>query len=396
MAEKRHKHRHVGLWVLGVLVLLIVGVRIAAAPLARHYTQKALDAIPGYKGSFSDVKLSFIHLSYTITHLKLLEDEEAKKKTGIPYIYAESAQAHVAWSDLLHFKLGAAVRVDDAKLTVTLPMPKAKPLPDPATILYSLFPFRVDRVALHHDQAVVIDGSQTDVPEKDRELWVHDIEATVENVATRRDLARGEPTILALKAKVQRSGDLRVFVTADPLTHGLTFAGETSLRGLKLDELWGFLVEKADMQPVSGTVDAFVAFKCVKGELDGTIKPELRNVKLTAASKGLGPKLKAWLADTALKITSDRVPGRNATIAVIPLKGTIKGPHVELWPTILSVLRNSYVAAIEGGFAHVPEETSPQKQGLVRQAAQAFNPRKFPKAQPQKGKAQPQNGGRQP
>ena len=48
------------------------------------------------------------------------------------------------------------------------------------------------------------------------EVWLHHIEATVENLATRANLSEGTTTV-AVSATLQKSGQLSAFVTADPL-----------------------------------------------------------------------------------------------------------------------------------------------------------------------------------
>ena len=51
---------------------------------------------------------------------------------------------------------------------------------------------------------------------------------------------------------------------------------------------------------------------------------------------------------------SDRVPNRNAVATVIPIKGTLTGPDVQLWPSIFGVLRNAFVEGLTSGYAHLP------------------------------------------
>ena len=73
-----------------------------------------------------------------------------------------------------------------------------------------------------------------------------------------------------------------------------------------------------------------------RGVLTGGVKPILKNVKVKAADDKLGDKIKAALADVAVKILSDRVPGRNAVATIIPIHGDLKKPDVQLVPTILA------------------------------------------------------------
>ena len=78
----------------------------------------------------------------------------------------------------------------------------------------------------------------------------------------------------------------------------------------------------------------FIEFDCRNGELTGGVKPVLKNLEIRPDDKNLQSLLKSWAADLAIKIFSDRVPDRNAVTTVIPIKGTLTGPDIQLWPAI--------------------------------------------------------------
>jgi hypothetical protein len=59
-------------------------------------------------------------------------------------------------------------------------------------------------------------------------LWFPDIEATLENLPSRPGLTEG-PVVLAARGTMQRSGSLRVSITADPFVTPLNFAGEAAV-----------------------------------------------------------------------------------------------------------------------------------------------------------------------
>jgi hypothetical protein len=61
-----------------------------------------------------------------------------------------------------------------------------------------------------------------------------------------------------------------------------------------------------------------------------------------------------------VRLFSDRVHGRNAVATVIPIKGTLTGPDVELWPAIFGVLRNAFVEGLTSGYAYLPPKTVEQ------------------------------------
>jgi hypothetical protein len=183
---------------------------------------------------------------------------------------------------------------------------------------------------------------------------------------------------------VGKSGDMNLFVTADPFASPLAFGGRFELVGLRVDELYDFVAPKTQLHAPEGTLDLFAEFTAKKGRIHGGVKPVMKNVEVRAAEPGVWTKIKAWFADSAVEIASDRVPGRDAVATVVPIEGDVTSPDLQLWPTVLGVIRNAFVEGIASGFAHLPPPKAEKKQGVVEQAKDALDEDKGPpKAQPE-------------
>jgi len=361
-------------------VVLVVVVRLILDPVAAHYTRRALEGMPDFKGSFEHVHVGILPPSYTITHLKLIEARGGLWKE--PLVYAERVRAEILWRKLLERSLVARTRIDGPKVTIARAHErKAKEAgPSLGEQLRQMSPLTIDRVEVRDGEVLWAESPAKDAPR----IWLHDIEAAVENFATRPALAKGRPTILTLSAIVQKSGRLTTFVSADPFAKALTFAGRASIERLDLRDLYAFLAEKANMQARKGTFDLFAEFEAKNGTLTGGVKPVLKNVDFAPTDKGLVDKLKAWLADKAVELASDRVPGRNAVATVIPIRGTLDNPHAQLMPAVLGVIRNAFVVGLTSGFSYVPPPVTGKKEGVLQQAGEALKKKPGPPpAQPE-------------
>jgi hypothetical protein len=238
----------------------------------------------------------------------------------------------------------------------------------------------VDRIEVLRGEVLFRDLSEANHPE----LWLHRLDVAVENVATRPALARGRPTVVTAHGVLGKTGDVTLFVSADPFTRPLSFSGRFTLDGLRVAELYDLLEPKTKLQTPEGTVDVFAEFISRKGEITGGVKPVLKNVEVRPTESGVWNRLEAWLADKSVELASDRVPGRNAVATVVPIKGRLMSPDVQLWPAILGVIRNAFVQGLASGFAHVPPDTAEKKEGVVEQAKHALEKDHGPpKAQPQ-------------
>jgi hypothetical protein len=156
-----------------------------------------------------------------------------------------------------------------------------------------------------------------------------------------------------------------------------------AVKGWKVAELFDLIEPATDLQTPEGTLDVFAEFTAANGRILGGVKPVAKNVKVRPTEDDFGNKLKAWLADKGLRLFSDRVPDRNAVVTIIPINGRLDHPDMQLWPTVLGVVRNSFVEGISSGFTHLPPQTADKPQGKLEQIEARSNKDEGPpRAQP--------------
>jgi uncharacterized protein DUF748 len=356
------RHRRLAITLAVVAGLLLAG-RIALHPFVSRHTQAVLDSLQGYRGSFDTVSVNLHRLSYTIEGLKLVQvPTPPGGRDERPFFHARRIEIGLHWRDLIHkHELVGSVELDEPKLNLIARPSKGESQtkildPELGDKIKRLSPLAVERIEVKRAQVAFTDDTERGHPS----IWLHDLDATLENLATRVGLSHGEPTTLAASGTLQKTGQVSVFVTADPLAKKLGFSGRASVTHLALSDVGNFLARKAELLPNRGSIDLFAEFDTHDGVIGGAVKPILKNVDVRPAKGGVGPAIKSWIADAALHIFSDRVPGRNATAAVVPIQGTISGPQPQLWPAVWGVLRNAFVAGLESGFTRLPNATQAQ------------------------------------
>ncbi len=338
---------------IAAVAVLVIAARIALTPFLESKVRDALRHMHGMRGTFSTMDLSVVHLSWALHDLDVEKLSPEGHRT--PYVRAARIQIGLYWKELLRGHLVGAAELDRPKLSlVSAKEPqneqKVGEAPELGKKLQQITPFRLDRVEVRDGELLWIDAHAPERPK----LWLHGIEATLENFATRAAMARGEPSVLAASATLQRSGKVSIFASADPLAKGLTFAGQARLRGLQLTELGALLAATQGVTPTRGTLDINAAFRSVDGHVTGGVRPVLKNADVQQAKPGLGARLKSFLADITIKVLSDRVPGRNAVATTIPLEGDVQDANAQLWPTVLGVIRNAFVAGLADSLTNLP------------------------------------------
>jgi hypothetical protein len=387
--RRSHKAVTASLVTLGVLLAIIVILRLILDPLASYETRKALNQMDGFKGDFQRVHVTVFGPGYDITHLKLIEVPDGVEKSEVgdrdPLVYVERAHVGISWRELLHLRLTGSLRLTSPKIIITqkknAPATGAKKAPDLSDQLGKVMGLKVDRIEVVAGEILFREGAGPHL----QQLWVHHLELVAQNLATRRGLTGGRPATVSAHGLVGHSGDLDLFVSADPFASPLSFAGQATVKGLEASELYEFIEPKAHLQAGKGTIDVFAEFVSKEGRLSGGVKPVLKNIEIAPTEAGVWDRMKAWLADKTVKLASDRVPGRNAVATTVPIKGNLTDPDLQLWPAVLGVIRNAFVRGLESGFVNLPPPTADKKEGALAQAKTAVKKDEGPpKAQPVK------------
>jgi hypothetical protein len=227
-------------------------------------------------------------------------------------------------------------------------------------------------------QVLVVDASKPD----QAVIRIHGVELTLENFATRPALTRGEPTVLAARGTLQKTGRVSMFATADPLAKQVTFAGQGRLEGLHVAELSDVIGAHADVTAEAGVLDMAVRFRAENGRITGGVRPILKGGSTKPAKPGLKAKLESALADAGLSLFKDDVPGRNAVATTIPISGTLQDPQAQAIPTVIGVLRNAFVRGLSDSLSGLPPPKAKERQGVLEQAREGLSPHKQPRAQP--------------
>jgi hypothetical protein len=336
-----------------VLVVLLGIARLALEPVIAHEMRGALARMEDKRGTFSRVHVSVTRLSYEVEGLRI--DKVAADGTARPYLAVDRLELGLYWSELIRGHVVGGLAADRPRVVlVSSKRPgeeqKRADVTEVAHLLLQLAAFRIDRAEVRQGEVQWVDEQVRERPR----LTLHRLEATVENLSTRNALARGEPTVLAASGTLERSGQVSVFASADPLAKAFTFAGQARIVGLELEELGPLLGATTGVKPDRGTLDVSARFKAEDGHLTGVVRPVVRNPSVHQAKPGLGDAIKTALADVSIDILSDRVPGRNAVATTIPIQGDLTGPQTQLWPTILGVIRNAFVAGLSDSLGRLP------------------------------------------
>jgi uncharacterized protein involved in outer membrane biogenesis len=191
-------------WWLLVPVVLLVAAALAVQPVVDWQTRKLFAVFEGYTTSYESARLQLTKLDYRLSGVKIVKESAGGQKE--PFVSWESLELGIDWRELLHGRLVARVELVNPRLQLISAKSKAQQqldpeIPDLAAKLTALVPLKIARIAVKGAEVHFVDKTEPDFPR----VWLHDLDATVENLATRAALEKGEATILALSATAQKS-----------------------------------------------------------------------------------------------------------------------------------------------------------------------------------------------
>src|SRR5207248_3806127 len=123
-----------------------------------------------------------------------------------PLFFAERVEMRWSWRELIHGHLVRRIKVWNGRAMIPIrPGENGKPAQPPLEIaktLESVPSAGLERLSVVHSQIILIDEHH-----QGQRVWLHDFDATVENVATRESLMHELPVLVTVHGKLQRAGE---------------------------------------------------------------------------------------------------------------------------------------------------------------------------------------------
>jgi hypothetical protein len=337
------RRRNKYLLIIGIVVVVLIGARIALEPILLDYANDKLDALPAYGGHIGAIDLSLLRGGYDIQGIEIV-------KTGagqpVPFFKADRIAATVEWRSLLRGSLVAEgdlyrpqVNLVQAESEQKSQLGKEVNWVDQ---FKELFPFRFNTVRIH-DGTVTFraPGIQT----KDA-LTARHIDGSVSNLTNVADSTKETFARFHFDAQVLEDGNANVDGRIDPLAQQPTFDVNLRVKNVQLPQVNPWLTRFIKADAEKGEFELYMELAAAGARFKGYAKPVMRDVDIYSSEEPEKNPLKSlWegIVDVAADILENRE--KDQVAARIPLSGTIENPDADLFATIGSVLRNAFVSA---------------------------------------------------
>jgi len=334
-------------WIATVLVVGLIGLRIALPDIVLRYVNKELDNLEGYSGRIEDVDISLWRGAYQIQGVKIVK---SNGRIPLPFFAADEVDISVEWKALFDGDIVAEIDLHRPVLNFvngpTERTSQTEPGDNWTETVRDLAPFNINRFAIHGGSVHYRDLHSD--PKVD--IYLQRVNAVARNLTNAEDLAGSLVATFDANALAMSSGVLKLNGSYNPYAKKPTFEVAATLNRLSLTQLNSFLKAYASVDAESGKLSVDTELAASKGRFRGYVKPfidDLQVLDWDNERESFFNRVWQGIVEVAAEVLEDQGKDRIATR--IPFEGTVDDPQADIWSTIGGILKNAFLESLRRG-----------------------------------------------
>lgn len=369
--------RRVTQWVIVILVLILIGLRLAMPYVVKDYVNRQLRQLPDYSGEVKRVDIHLWRGAYKIRDLKL---EKTGGNVPVPFISAPAIDIALEWRALFHGKIAGKIELDQPDFNfVAGPTEKQSQLgtnqPWEETVK-SFYPFDINQFEIRGGNV----RFQNFFKSERVNIYLTNLYLMATNLTNTRNKGQKLPAGIEAKATTLGGGEFVLSVKLDPLAAGPTYELNTSLTNVDMVALNPFLRSYAKVDVEKGNFSMFTSVASADGKYDGFIKVLFKNLDVFAWEKERQKNVVEifWQAIVGTLTAGFKNHPHDQLATQIPISGSYTNSHVGVMPTIGNLLKNGFVRALLpdiGSPVHVQDvQKKAEKKETLRESDKGNSP----------------------
>ena len=340
---------------IGIVLLVLIGLRIALPYIAKDYLNKTLAHMGQYHGHVADVTMNLWRGAYDVDGLTIVKETG---KVPIPLLDAPVIDISLGWSALFHGAIVSDVTFERPTLNFVDAAHKADKQSgsgvDWRKQLDKLLPIHLNQLEVDNGK-IAFRNFQSN-PKVDLEAT--DVHLLVLNLTNVRDENGKRVATLTATANVLGGAPLDTQAHFDPFSHFQNFDFRLRLRNMQLTHLNDFVRAYANLDFAGGNGDFVMQLEARNGMLNGYAKPLIHNMDIFSWKQDVeqeheNPFEVAWqmLAGAIGWVFENHSKHQFATR--VPISGRIDNKNISTFDAIMGVLRNAFIEAYKPNFEHL-------------------------------------------
>lgn len=346
--QLRKSRRRIVMVSIVLVVVALVGLRMALPTLVRDYLNDRMARMGSYQGHIADVDIALWRGAYS---LHMLDIVKVDQEVPVPFFTADTIDLSVSWEALLkgaivselvfhspalNFVDGGSQESQDGSGT------------DWRAALQEITAIQINELIIH-DGELYFHNFQSEPPVN---LALTEMEGSFTNLsnADRRDTAIYAD--FSLEGRMLENAQASMSGNLDPLGDLHDFIIAMRITDIQLVQLNDLTEAYGNFDFESGSADFVMELQAEEGVLTGYARPVLDNVAIldleADSEKGLLSVVWESLVATMGQIFRNHTADRIA--ADIDISGDLNDQQVSAWQAFRSIVRNAFVEAYEAQF----------------------------------------------
>ncbi|MBE7375526.1 DUF748 domain-containing protein [Pseudomonas lopnurensis] len=341
------------LGILLSLALLLVLLHLALPHLVRNYLNEKMADMGDYRGHVEDVDLTWWQGSYQLEGLLIEKKDESVQ---VPLLRAPVIDIAVSWRALWQDRaIVAAVTFSQPELNFVdggdTGESQSGEGVDWRDTLDELLPITLNEIRVHDGQ-LSFRNFTTDPPVH---VYANAIQASLFNLTNTRDEQGERVAEFEGTAKLFNQAPMQASARFDPFSDWEDFEVSLRVTGVALKNLNDFSNAYGRFDFAGGTGDLVLEVEASDSQLDGYIKPLLRNVEVFDFRQDVENEDKGFLRglwEAVVGGTEEALQNqRKEQFATrVEISGSTDSTDVSPFQAVIGILRNAFIEAFTARF----------------------------------------------
>lgn len=332
--------------ILASIVALILVLRLFLPQIVLRLVNNRLAEMPGYYGHVADIDIALLRGAYQLDSI-YINKQDSTSGDQTPFFSASKVDLSVEWKALFKGSIVGEIILDKPMITFTKDKVEPKGVQQDSSsfkdLKNDLMPLRINRVEIREGTINYKDESST--PPVDVSLT--NVSALALNLRNSYDSGAVLPASIDVAANVYE-GTMKLGVKLNPLAEQPTFDLNLTVDDTNLVKLNDFFKAYAKVDVNKGTFNLYAEAAAKEGKFAGYAKPLIKDLDILGEEDRDDNVLrKMWEAIAGGVGELFENQPRDQVATKIPFEGELEDPNTGVWETIIRVLQNAFIRAIQ-------------------------------------------------
>lgn len=326
-----------------VVVVLLLGFRIALPGIAKKHINKQLDSIEGYHASIEEVRMRLYRGAFQIHGLYIIE--EASSDTTIPMVHLPMMEFSIEWRALFDGRVVGEVFMDSPQLNLTRPQSGKEEAVSGYRIAFfetvqELNPIQLNTFEVVHARMAYRDP--TAQPEID--VALENLNIMARNLGNVKDEGTALPASISLNATAMGNGSLNIDGGLNLLKATPDFDIDFKLEKAEIKDFNNLSDHHAGLEAESGLLFFYLEAAAADGKLTGYVKPVIENLNIkNEKDDDVMKRLYQGAAQVVTNLFENNKKDQIATR--VEIAGDLDNLDTSVFQALINIFRNAFFEA---------------------------------------------------